>query len=88
MAFPSRKEIDRLNYEIKVEPESLSIIVAVKKVELKKGNTSIKFAYGMGTAILGGDRSDTYKEGQILRLTWNNADESGNPVVEIVKEAD
>ena len=88
MQFPLRKEIDRLGDEIKIEQDSISIIVALKKVELKKGNTKLRFAYDEGVATLSGDMSDKYKKGQIVKLTWHNADESGKPVIEILKEAE
>ena len=86
MQFPLRKEIDRLGDEIKIEQDSISIIVALKKVELKKGNTKLRFAYDEGVATLSGDMSDKYKKGQIVKLTWHNGDESGKPVISILRD--
>ena len=88
MPFPSLKEIMSLNYRLNIEQESLSIVVAIRKVELKKGNTMLKFAYDEGVATLAGDMSDKYKKGQIAKLTWHNRDKSGKPVIEILKEAE
>ena len=86
MQFPSLKEIMSLNYRLNIEQESLSIVVAIRKVELKKGNTKLRFAYDEGVATLSGDMSDKYKKGQIVKLTWHNGDESGKPVISILRD--